>query len=390
MKAFWFGFREAFRRIFTDFGVGLIMVGAITIYSMYYPLPYLPQVAREMPIAVVDLDQSSFSRRLIRWIDAHENVHVSVRATQPGEAAKALASGEVGGYLIIPAGLRADVLRGRRAVIAYGGDSSRMIVLKQVVSGIAEAAGTLSAGVEVRRLLAAGQGHEQALVAQGPVTPRLHPLFNTREGYGAYLIPAVFILILQQTLVLGVGMMLGSEFERNRNRAEVRVVTRCDAARFVGYCAGLVSLYAAHAAFFVGFGFWLFDVPRYGELVAVAIFLVPFLIASVLFAHLVGGLCRRRETSIHVLLFTSIPILFLTGFAWPMHLMPVPVQWLARLIPSTAGVQGILRLDQMGADFSHVIHWWWNLWILCVLFAWPAWYNWRAAMCDRSGPAPDS
>lgn len=373
MNAFASEYRAMLRRVFTDSGAALLMLGAIAIYSMFYPLPYLRQVVKDVPIAVVDLDGTSLSRQLARWTDAHENVHVVLRTTQPREAEASIMTGAIDGYLIIPAGFRADVLRGRSAVLLYGGDAGRFLVLKQVLTGFTETAGTLSASVEVKRLLGAGQGRDQALVNQGPVQILAHPLFNTREGYGSYLIPAVFVMILQQTLVLGVGLLLGTDRERT-----VRESRRDRTAlRFAGSCAALITIYIAHAAFYFGFSFWLFDIPRHGHPLALGVFLIPFLIAAVLFAHVLAVPCRERESSLQVLLFTSIPFLFLAGFAWPLGLMSPPLRWLAHLIPSTAGIQGFLRLNQMGAGLDDVRYWWWNLWALCALYAWPAWWSWR-------------
>lgn len=374
MKGFLAGYTAQLRQVFTDTGALLLMVIAIVIYSMFYPLPYLREVVKDAPVGVVDLDTTSTSRQLIRWADAHEAIRVTQRTAQTSEVETALAAGEIDGYLIIPSGFRADILGGRKTVIVYGGDAGRFLTLKQVLTGFAEAAGTLSASIEVRQLLASGQGREQAMVTQAPVQIRSHSLFNTREGYGSYLIPAVFVLILQQTLLLGVGLLAGTACEdvaRPKHRPTPSV------ARFAGSCAALMSLYTAHSAFFFGFCFWLFDMPRYGDPLAIAVFLLPFLAACTFFAYALAATCRSRESSLQGLLVTSIPFLFLAGFAWPMELMPEPLQWFAHLVPSTAGIQGFLRLNQMGASLHDVSHWWWTLWILCGLYAWPAWHSWR-------------
>lgn len=379
MRGLIIGFRDTIRRVFTDRGALLLLVGAIVIYSMFYPLPYLREVVKESPVGVVDLDQSSLSRQLRRWVDAHEATHVALRTTNLETLEAALATGEITGYLLIPAGLRADVLRGRRAVIVYGGDAGRFLVLKQVLTGFAESVGTLSAGIDARRQMASGLSAPQAMAAQSPVTLHLRPLFNTREGYGSYLIPAVFVLILQQTLALGVGMIFGTDRDAAARpgacgpaEATARLV-----ARFIGGCGAYVSLYAAHTMFFFGFCFWLFDVPRGGDPVALTLFAMPFLLAITLFGQTLAGWCRERETSVQALLVTSLLFLFLAGFAWPLALMPPPLRWLAHLVPSTAGIQGFFRLNQMGATLAEVGHWWWTLWALCIVYAWPAWRSWR-------------
>lgn len=375
MNASFQGFAGTIRRIATDGGALLLLVGAIGVYSMFYPLPYLHQVVKGSPVGIIDFDDSSLSRQLIRWVGAHENLRIAQHYTSASELEEGLAGGEIDGYLVIPAGFRRDVLRGRAAVVIYGGDASRFLVFKQVLGGFAEVTGTLSAGIEVRRLLAAGQIHPQALTTQGPVQLHLRPLFNTREGYGSYLIPAAFVLILQQTLLLGIGLIYGTD--RGRTGRLLPLPATGLLARFVGSCAAFMSLYAIHAAFYFGFCFWLFDLPRNGNLLVLAVFTVPFLLAITLFAQTLGGWCRQRETSLQILLVTSIPFLFLAGFAWPLALMPAPLRWLAHLVPATAGIQGYLRLNQMGATLAEVSHWWWTLWALCLLYAWPAWRNWR-------------
>lgn len=379
------GFAATICRVSTDAGVLLLIVGAIVIYSLFYPLPYLHEVVKESPVGVVDLDQSSLSRQLRRWVEAHETTHVALRTTSPATLEAALASGEIAGYLLIPAGLRADVLRGRRAVITYGGDAGRFLVLKQVLTGFAESAGTLSAGIDVRRQTASGLSGPQAMTAHSPVVLHLRPLFNTREGYGSYLIPAVFVLILQQTLLLGVGMIFGTDREKPPRpiAREPAGTTPRLVARFIGGCGAYVSLYAVHVVFYFGFCFWLFEIPRGGDPVALALFALPFLLAITLFAQTLAGWCRERETSVQALLVTSLLFLFLAGFAWPLALMPAPLRWLAHLVPSTAGIQGFLRLNQMGATLEEAGHWWWTLWALCVVYAWPAWRSWRCVY----GPA---
>lgn len=379
MNALVRGFTETMRRVFTDGGVLLLLVGAIVIYSMFYPLPYLNEVVKESPVGVVDHDQSSLSRQLTRWVDAHETTDVALRTGNASELESAIMAGEIAGYLIVPAGFRANVLRGRRAVVVYGGDAGRFLVLKQVLTGFAESVGTLSAGIDVRRQMAVGLSETQARVARSPVALHVRPLFNTREGYGSYLIPAVFVLILQQTLVLGVGMIFGSDRGKTPRSIAGRAgeSTARLVGRFVGGCCAYSALYATHLAFYLGFCFWLFDIPRGGDPVALALFAVPFLLAITLFAQTLGGWCRERETSVQAFLVTSLLFLFLAGFAWPLPLMPAPLRWLAYLVPSTAGIQGFLRLNQMGATLAEVGHWWWTLWALCAAYAWPAWRSWR-------------
>ena len=393
MNTFLEGWRETWRRVLTDSGASLLLIGAPILYSLFYPLPYVREIVREVPIAVVDLDHSSLSRQLARYAEAHEALHIVDRLPSVAAAESAVKAGRLRGYLIVPAHFRADVLRGRDTVVAYGGDATYFLQFKQMLTGFAESIGTLNAGIKARQSLAAGQSRAQALAALSPVMLRAHPLGNTREGYASYLIPGVFLLILQQTLILGVGLLRGTAYEdrgrpRNPNRRG-----------FAGMVTALFTLYAAHAAFFLGAVAWIYDLPTHGHLGRLALFLAPFLLASVLLAVALSGFCTRRESSIHLFLITSIPFLFLAGVNWPFEMMPASLQWLARLLPSTAGIQGALRLGSLQAQWTEVFRWWLLLWGLAALYAWPAWRSWRdlrappvadtATALNKAGTLPD-
>lgn len=371
MTTFGQGWSETWRRIVTDRGARLLLIVAPILYSLFYPLPYLRELVRETPVAVVDLDQSSLSRQLVRFADAHEALHVTVRLASVRAAETAVKAGAVRGYLVVPAHFRADVLRGREAVLAYGGDASYFLQYKQVLTGFAESIGTYNVAIKVRQALASGRTREQAMAAAAPVTLRAHPLGNTREGYASYLIPGVFLLILQQTLLLGVGLLRGTARERTTKAPGM------GRAGFLGMVAAFAVLYAGHAMFYIGAAAWIYDLPTHGHPGTLMLFFAPFILACVLFAMAVSGFCARRETSIHLLLVTSFPFLFLSGASWPIEMIPALLQWFAKIVPSTAGFQGILRLNSLGANWPEVMAWWGLLWVQVAVFALPAWWSWR-------------
>ena len=85
----------------------------------------------------------------------------------------------------------------------------RLRAAEQAVQyGFAEAVGTVSAGVEIRKLQASGQSAPQARASRAPVQLQMVALFNPTEGYGSFVVPAVALLILQQTLLMGAAMLL--------------------------------------------------------------------------------------------------------------------------------------------------------------------------------------
>ena len=145
-----------YRRIFLDPGAALILVGALVLYAFFYPIPYRAQVLKHVPVVVVDQDQTDLSRRLMRMIDAHELTRRRRTGRRHGGGGGAVRDGRAGGVVVIPADFERRIRRGEQAHVAAYTDASYFLIYRQVLTGVLEATGTLSAGIEVRRLMAQG------------------------------------------------------------------------------------------------------------------------------------------------------------------------------------------------------------------------------------------
>lgn len=358
-------------RLARDPGALLVLVGAVVLYAFFYPLPYRPEVLREVPVAVVDLDHTAPSRLLVRMAEAHSSLRVAARPDDLESAETLLRRGSVGGVLLIPAGFQDRLLSGRQARVGVFADASTFLVYRQVATGFVEAIGTLSAGVEVRRLQARGYPEAAAGGRRQPVTLVARSLFNPTEGYASCVVPGVLILILQQTLLIGIGLLGGTEAE-DRGRSRVRNAGVPGLA-LLGRASFYLLLYAVHLAFLFGVVHPTLGLPQRAAAFDLAAFGLPFLLACVFLAQALSHAFRRRETALQVLLFTSLPAVFLAGFVWPRETLPTWLRAVSLLLPSTTGVDGFHRLSTMGASLRHVRGEWLTLWALAFVYLLLAW-----------------
>ena len=411
------------RRIFLDPGAALILVGALVLYAVFYPIPYRANVLERVPVVVVDQDQSDLSRRLVRMVDEHQLTSVVGQAGSLAEAGKAVQEGRAGGVLVIPAGFERRVRRGEQACVGAFADASYFLVYRQALTGLLEATGTLSAGIEVRRLMAEGVPEDRAMKARDPLPLVSRPLFNPAEGYAAYIVPAVLVLILQQTLLVGMGLVGGTRREvyARRSRARLKPCSdRCFQAELslpdrdglaedhrseqgfspARHGTGLAtltarafayfSLYLVHGLFYFGVVYRLYGFPGRADAWTLFRFGTPFLLSVIFLGMVLRAAFRSREMALQVLLFTSLPALFLSGFAWPTEALPAWLAMFAKVIPSTTAIPGFLRLTEMGASLSDVGAEWLTLWGLCGTYFVAAWaVTWwearpRPASCDRA------
>jgi len=359
--------KQEYKNIFSDGGVLLIFFGAILIYPLFYPIPYSNEVLKDVPIAVVDMNRSQLSRKLIRMTDANEFVSVFSKPQNIAEAKKQFFDSDIYGIMLIPQDFSKSILKGEQAKIVVYADASYFLFYRQALTGIFHSTATMSAGVEIQRMLAKGFTTEQAIAARDPLPLIAYPLYNRSGGYATFVIPAILILILQQTLLIGIGMLGGTAREKKANHFLVAGIESKRGLRIIfGKSGAYFSIYLVHALYFFGILFRVYDFPQRADLWQLVLFITPFILSVIFLGIALSELFRNREISIMVLLFTSVPALFLSGFSWPPEAIPGWMHFLSYLLPSTAGIEGFLRLNLMGATFMEVINNWLGLWILAI------------------------
>lgn len=317
-----------------------------------------------------DQNQTAMSRQVTRRADASEQIAVAAVGGSMREGESLVRNATTRGALVIPVDFERSVLRGERAIIGVYGDASYFMLYNQVATGAAGAIGTLSAGVELRRLQASGLTAAAARVARDPLPLSVRPLYNPSGGYGNTNVPAVLILILQQTLLIGIGSLAGAR--RERRTASADEVDAAPAphrvARLLGAAIAYVCIHFCHLLLFFAVVYRIYDLPQRGSMAVATLFLVPFLLAAAFLGLAISRLFLERESALQALLFSSLPALFISGFSFPAEAMPGWVRALAQLLPSTHGIDGALRVLQMGVSFGDVRPQWLALWGLTALY----------------------
>lgn len=359
-------FCSEYARILGDRGLFSLIVLAPIIYGAFYPQPYLGQLVRDIPIAVVDDDRTDISRAIIETLDADEAIAVALHAASLAEAQAALQRREVFGIVGIPDGTAREVLKGNAARVPAFVDSAYFLLYNRTLQGISEAAAQVTASFASGGARADGSLYRSSLAASTPVEILVEPLFNPTGGYGSYIVPAAFILILQQTLLMGAATAGGIAFERGgaaalRHRAGARAVLG----------QALAHLCLALPAFVL----YLVVLPRlYGfaasrhllDLLALAL---PFILAVSFMGQFLGAFFRRRETAMLLIIALSLPLFFLVGVAWPLEAIPEALRHASIVFPSSFGIDGLVRINQMDASIGDVADDWRGLWILALVYA---------------------
>jgi ABC-2 type transport system permease protein len=352
-------FAGEWRRLLATRSAFSIMVMAPVIYGVFYPQPYLTQILHKVPIAVVDNDLSELSRRIVETLDASGAVSVTVRAETLADAHAAVDRGEAFAVVGIPPGTERDVLKGLAVHIPIYADATYLFLFRTTGNGVAVGLGTLSSELAAGGARTDGSLVKASLAAASPASALLQPIFNPVGGYGSYVVPAAFLLILQQTLLIGVAILTVVALPQARGSAFSTVLGR-GVAHLTMYLAPL-ALYLIVLPRAYGFS-------TLGSPLQLAALAAVFVLATSFLGQAVGAWFTRPENPTLIFLGTALPQFFLIGFSWPREAVPKPVQAVGYIFPADFAIDGIVRINQLGASLLEVVRDWRGLWILAAVY----------------------
>ena len=349
--------RNEFRTIFTDGGVLLILVFAMLIYATVYSLAYGSQVLRNVPIGVVDACRTATSRSLIETFNAGPNTYVAYEPTDMEEARELFYGRKIYGVVYIPQDYEKQLLGGSSAAVSLYVDASYFLMYRQVFQELVTGIGQTGAMVQFQRLIAKGADIPQATAATQPVIYQSHNLFIPYLGYGSFIMPAIIIVIIQQTLLIGIGMIGGTwrEFGLYRKLIPANCKRMYTLPIVLGKALVYISIYAVTLLYIMTVHYKLFHYPSNGSTEAVVGLLVPYLLACIMLGIAISTLFRYREQSLLLLFWTSIPILLLSGASFPREAIPEWLYTLGQVFPSSSGVNAFIRIRTMGASLRDVM-----------------------------------
>ncbi len=361
-------FREELKTIIRDKGVIIFFFLVPLGYPLLYTFIYTNEVVRDVPIAVVDDCRSAQSRTYLRHIDATPDVHIISYCANMGEAKQLIKHRNAYGAVYIPRDFTDKLNRGEQVYVSAFADMSGMLYYKSVLTANTNVSLAMNADIKVKR--AGGTTMQQDQVAEHPIKYDEVSLYNPQNGFATFLIPAVLMLIIQQTLLLGVGMAAGTSREHNafRNLVPVERHHRGLLRIVMGKGFAYLLVYIPLTIYILGVVPHLFRLNQIGNPWDILLFVTPFLIACILFSMMVSAFVRHREMCIMLIVFTSVPLLFISGLSWPGSAVPSVWKAISYVFPSTFGIHGFVAINNMGADLSDVKHEWYMLWMQAFIY----------------------
>ena len=359
-----------YRSIVRSLPVLLVMAGGIFLYGFLYNYMYSPNVLREVPLVVVDESRTPLSRHYIRLLDATPEARVQGVITDMPEARERMKRREVAGIVYLPHDF--DTKVGRGEAVEFVAFNSTMAFLsyaslKEASSGAMLA---LDASVRPNQAVFLNADVVQPVVNTRSIGVQGVALYNESGGYATYLIPAVLMVIIFQTMLMVISMRCGKEYEKRR------YPLLCTTKRASSWevCADIVwgkslvyvGFYALFSVFLVGLLPLLYHLPHLARPLMLVQLLTPYLFATAFFGLACSPFFKDSDAPLLLIAFFSVGLLFLSGISWPLELMPWSWRLVHSIIPAPVGVLAFVKVSSMGADLADISRELTLLWAQCI------------------------
>jgi len=370
LKDIWDVYVIELRRVLRDKGVMLIFFIATLIYPLIFGAIYKNELVRNLPVAVVDESRSDASRRFIHKLDATPELRVDYHCCNMEEARHLMEQRNINGIFLFPRDYDQRLSRRETARVCLFCDMSSFLYYRGVLSAASNVLLDELQQIELQRYSLVGITGESADELIKPIPYDDVKLYSPTGGFTSFLVPALLVLIIHQTLFLGIGILFGTARE---DRETLRVIPprlrRDGRPRVViGRALAYLLLYVPVVAIDLVLIPRLFDLPHIGRLTDLCLFLLPFMLATIFFCMTVCSFVRERDTGIVTCIFFSVILLFLSGAIWPACNMPPFWRTLSYLFPSTHGIQGFIRINTMGSTLAGVKFEYLMLWLQTALY----------------------
>lgn len=327
-------FRGEFKAVFKDSGVIVIFFIAGIFYPLLYNLIYMNGNLENVPVVVVDNADCVESRRFVKEVDATREVEISGYCAEMAEAEKLMQERKCHGIICFPSDFGDKIAKKQQAQISIYCDMGSFFYYKNLM-----AASNL---VMLKEL--------------STISPQIKPMgyeennpYNRSNAFNFFFITAALMLVIQQTMFYGMGMLAGTRHEEKRGRIEGtsgRLVLGRGAVYWLIYMMiGLYIVFLVPA---------LFNIPAATDFKTTFIFLCVYVTACVFFSMTFSTMIRHRETPIVALLFLTLPELFMTGFSWPVSNFPKFWNICSYLFPSTFGTRAYINIAGAGATLEMI------------------------------------
>lgn len=351
--------KREIRNVSKDSSLFLILLLAPILYAFMYGSIYLNKGEEKVRLALIDNDGTAISRTLTEQLNSTPMIEI-VPSSNISEAQEMMFQGEVQGYFYIQSGFEKNIFSLKQTNVNLVLNASRFLPSSDLLSTATKVCLTVGAGVRKTYFNKQGMGEDEAMKMTNPINMDYRPLYNSGMTYGAFLLPGLLAIILQQTLLIGVAAAFTSEREEKKLLNLYQISKQSISKMIFGKSLLYFIVFMIFGFFFSVVNFSVFDVEVRGNYFDLAVVSALFIATIIVFGMLIGSFFKTKLFAFQVLVFSSYPIFLITGYSMPYQALPRFVQILSDMLPTSPFLKTYISIVQAGGslsdNLSSVIH----------------------------------
>ena len=322
-----------FKLFFKNPVLPVLFLGAPIMYGILIGNVYKKGNVTDIPILVVDEDNTTTSQKIIQMLDDNESVHIAeVLPTTFNTKNRALEIGaEV--VVVIPRNFQSDVQQKKLPEIAYFVDASNTLTSNTAAIAITTVLATMKAGITIET--ARKQGVPEYLATQNyePFKSTMIKQNILSGNYLYFMLPGVLLTVFQQVLLLGLALSFSSEFE---NKTFTELVSKTSNPFTILFVKIFPYIFMSIFIYLLYYGFGLFyDMKLETEFWPFIYATLIFILGVCFLGFIVSLILPSQLKATEVLMVVATPSFILSGFTWPLSQMPKWIQTISDCIPLT-------------------------------------------------------
>ena len=333
----------------------LLLVIPIGIF-FYLGAIYEEGAIENVPIAILDLDHSDLSRKVINNVEASPKLNIIKFLNSNDNLDKIFINHpDIKGFYVIPKNFQKNIFGGAQEKLLVYTNSSNIIYGNLIYKEAATFINTMSAGINLNAFKIQGIPHEKAIKMVMPIKVITKPLYNSYYNYLYYLIPGLTTVLLQMIVFLLAARSINSEYSNNTFNELLHLCNGSIFKIIVGKLCAYTLLGFMVAIFIFSVVHPLLGIPSSKSTLPFLWVVLVFVMANALLGIMISTIFKNEAIAMDVSFVYNSPAFVFCGFTFPIMAMPAFNAWYAQLIPYTHFLHAFLKGMEMNTPFSFLV-----------------------------------
>lgn len=287
----------------------------------------------DMPVGVVDLDNTGTTRNIIRNLDSFQQTKITEYYPSVTEAREAMQRGEIYAFYYIPEGTTEEALSSRQPTVSFYTNNSLLIAGSLLYKDLRTMSELAGGAVGRATLYAKGATEEQAMAFLQPIVIDTHALNNPWLNYSVYLCNTILPGILMLLIFMVTIYSIGSEVKNDTAKIWMRIANNNLNVALTGKLLPQTLLFFIMAAFYNVYLYGYLHYPCNSGILPMLLAALLMVLASQAFGIFLYGLLPSLRLALSAASLWGVVSFSISGFSFPVMAMSPALQALSNLFP---------------------------------------------------------